>query len=110
MGKDMATCIVCGKTYKTCLSCKHLDVIKPWRSIADNVVCYKIFLVVSQYNSGHISKEEAKRQLNELKFDVKELKPSIQNSIAEITSVPETAKKIVPKGTVDKNVNSNLKE
>lgn len=110
MGKDMATCIVCGKTYKTCLSCRHLDIIKPWRSITDNVTCYKIFLVVSQYNSGHITKEEAKRQLHELKFDVKELKPSIQKSITEIMSVPETSKKITNKVNVDKNVNSNLKE
>lgn len=104
---DMAVCTICGRNYKTCLSCKNLNITKPWRSITDTVECYKIFLAVSQYNNGYISKDEAKRQLEEISFNIEDLKESVQAKIAEIMSVPESAKKIVSKSSADKSVNSN---
>ena len=85
MGKsDISVCTVCGKPYKTCLSCKGLNITKPWRSITDTVNCYKIFLVLNQYNNHHITKEAAKRQLEEIPFIKKDLKQSIQNEIDAI--------------------------
>lgn len=99
---DLAVCTVCGKTYKTCLSCKNLDVTKPWRSITDTVDCYKIFLIISQYNNGYITKDEAKQQLGAISFNKKDLKESVQNKITEIMSASEATKKIVSKGNVEK--------
>lgn len=90
---DMATCIICGKNYKACLSCKDQDVIKPWRNITDSVEHYKIFLVISQYNNGYLKKDEAKKQLENINFNEKELKESVQDKIKEIMSVTETEKK-----------------
>ena len=90
---DMATCIICGKKYKACLSCKDQDVIKPWRNITDSVEHYKIFLVISQYNHGYLKKDEAKKQLENIKFNTEELKVSVQDKIKEIMSVTEASKK-----------------
>lgn len=90
---DMATCVICGKKYKTCLSCKDQDVIKPWRNITDSVEHYKIFLVISQYNNGYLKNDEAKKQLENIKFDIKELKESVQDKIKEIMCQTETSKK-----------------
>ena len=83
---EIATCIICGKPYKTCLSCKKEITIKPWRNITDKVECYQIFLVLSQYNNGHIKKDEAKKQLEKIKYDINELKPSVRDAIEEIIS------------------------
>ena len=100
---DMSTCIICGKKYETCLSCKDLDVIKPWRSVTDCVEHYKIFLIISQYNNGYIKKDEAKKQLEDIKYNIDELKASIQDKIKEIMSTVENHKKTsVSKSTVGK--------
>ena len=82
-----AVCIICGRQYDVCLSCKDQDKIKPWRSITDFAVCYKIFLAITQYNNGYISKEEAKRQLEEFKFNKSDLKDSVRAKVDEIMSV-----------------------
>lgn len=99
---DTSTCIVCGKKYKTCLSCRHLDAIKPWRNIVDDVTCYKIFLIVSQYNKNHLSKEDARKQLTGLTFDSSSLREPIRKAVAEIMAVPESVKKTAPKSSPDK--------
>ena len=101
---DMATCIICGKKYKTCLSCKDLDVIKPWRTITDSVDHYKIFLIISQYNNGYIKKDEAKKQLENIKFNMDDLKDSVQIKVKEIMSTIEAPKKAaLSKNTTDKD-------
>lgn len=97
---DMSTCVICGKKYKTCLSCKDMVTIKPWRSITDEIGCYKIFLVLSQYNNGYIDKEKAKSQLEQIKYNEKDLKESVLKTINEIKSSDKDIKK--SKNSVEK--------
>lgn len=99
---NMATCIICGKKYKTCLSCRDLDVIKPWRNIVDDVTCYKIFLVLSQYNNKAINKEDAQKQLSNINYNIADFRQSVQDKITEILSTPSSTKKTTTKTTVDK--------
>lgn len=102
--QEKATCVVCGKQYKVCLSCKDQIRLKPWRSITDTIDCYKIFLAITQYNNGYISKDEAKKQLESIKFDEKDLSESTRNKVKEIMSgsSAEHPKKIVTKSATDK--------
>lgn len=81
---NTATCAVCGKSYKPCLSCRSQNRISYWRNIADSITCYKIFLAVSQYNNGYLSKEEAREQLERVTFDKDELKESVRRQVTEI--------------------------
>ena len=81
---DLATCVVCGKKYKACLSCKEQLKIRPWQHITDTAECYKIFLALSQYNNGYITKDEAKQELLQIKYDKSELYENIQKSIDKI--------------------------
>lgn len=90
---NKATCIVCGKEYDVCLSCKDQNKIKPWRNITDNVNCYKIFLALTQYNNEYISKDEAKKQLDGIVYNKAELKESVQAKIDEIINTTELTKK-----------------
>lgn len=89
---DMSTCIICGKQYKTCLSCQQEISLKPWRTITDEINCYKIFLVLSQYNNGYIKKDEAKKQLEKIRYNESELRESVRETIKEIMSTSETKK------------------
>ena len=89
---DMSTCIICGKQYKTCLSCQQEISLKPWRTITDEINCYKIFLVLSQYNNGYIKKDEAKKQLEKIRYNETELRESVRETIKEIMSTSETKK------------------
>lgn len=104
--QEMATCVICGKQYKACLSCKDQIRLKPWRSITDTIDCYKIFLAITQYNNGYISKDEAKKQLEAIKFDEKDLSESVRNIVKEImsglTTTAEHPKKVAAKNTTDK--------
>lgn len=87
MGKTMkATCVICGRQYDVCLSCKDQNKIKPWRSITDSVNCYKVFLVLTQLNNGYISKEEAKSQLEQITFNKNSLREDVRNKVDEIMS------------------------
>lgn len=98
---DTAVCVVCGKHYKTCLSCRNQK-LKPWRNIADSINCYKIFLTLSQYNNHHISKDEAKRQLETISYNKNELKESVRDEITKIIYTSETVKKPSLKNNPDK--------
>lgn len=89
---DMSTCVICGKQYKTCLSCQQEISLKPWRTITDEINCYKIFLVLSQYNNGYIKKDEAKKQLEKIRYNESELRESVRTTIKEIMSTNETKK------------------
>lgn len=104
--QETATCVICGKKYKVCLSCKDQIKLKPWRSIADTIDCYKIFLAVTQYNNGYISKDEAKKQLETIKFNKNDLSESVRNKINEIMSgspvSTEHPKKMTAKNATDK--------
>lgn len=91
---DMSTCVICGKQYKTCLSCQNEVSLKPWRTITDEISCYKIFLVLSQYNNGYIKKDEAKKQLEKIRYNEAELKESVRKTIKEIMSIGETKKNV----------------
>ena len=88
----MSTCVICGKQYKTCLSCQQEISLKPWRTITDEINCYKIFLVLSQYNNGYIKKDEAKKQLEKIRYNESELRESVRETIKEIMSASETKK------------------
>nr|DAO66548.1 MAG TPA: hypothetical protein [Caudoviricetes sp.] len=69
-GKNNATCSICGKPYELCRSCSSLN-FKSWRAVTDDINCYKIYLILAEYNDtkDHIT---AKQRLE--KCDLTELR------------------------------------
>lgn len=86
--QETAVCIVCGKRYQACLSCKDRIRQKPWKSITDTIDCYKIFLAITQYNNGYTTKEETIKHLEAIHYDEENLSESVRNRIKEIMSAP----------------------
>lgn len=92
-----ATCSICGKKYDLCLSCRKELSIKPWKEVADTESCYKLYMCLLQFNNGYISKDEAKKQIEKINYNIDDLRDSVKESINSILSSPKTTKKIVEK-------------
>lgn len=86
-----ATCIICGKEYDACLSCKDKISLRPWKTVTDTIDCYKLFLILAQFNKGSLTKDVAKKQLSNIKYNLDELKEHDKKVVLEIMS--ETIKK-----------------
>lgn len=88
-----ATCAICGKGYKMCLSCDKGDVSKHWKIHCDTPEHYKIFQVIHGYTCGVYTKAEAAEKLSHIDLsDFDELRDNIKQTLNEIRSVDAIAK------------------
>lgn len=89
MDKELnATCAICGKPYHMCNTCRHTISYMPWRTIADTSDCYKIYMIIYQYNYKVIDKEKAKEMLEKCKLP-ETFQPHIKKVIDEIMGISE---------------------
>lgn len=109
MKMNNKTCICCGKIYTFCTGCDQYINEPRWKAIYHNETCKDIFVIVSDYLQGAISKEEAKERL--LKCDLSyrnELHKKIQDGINEI--LHEEEKSNIAQPSVSANLeNAELK-
>ena len=56
-------CIVCGKEYEYCNTCKDNKNLPAWLSIYHGDSCREIMHVATEFLAGNISKAEAKKRL-----------------------------------------------
>lgn len=90
-------CIVCGKEYETCNCSKDL---KTYKVITDSVNCYQIYLIVSDFVNGVITREEAKKMLS--KCDIKDYKKFKKPIVLSINKIL--------KESVVKKINNKAKD
>lgn len=92
-----ATCSICGKQYDLCLSCRKELSIKPWKEVADTENCYKLYMCLLQFNNGHLSKDEAKKQVEKINYNPEDLRDSVRENLSKILSSPKAVKKSTEK-------------
>ena len=56
-------CLICGKGYHVCNSCREIKQFSPWRTVVDTVNCFQIYTTLSDYNAGVIDTDKAREQL-----------------------------------------------
>ena len=78
-----ATCAICGKKYHACATCKSTITYKPWRTITDTIDCYKIYMIVYDYEKKIITNDKAKEMLSNCKMP-ETFQPHIKKVIDEI--------------------------
>ena len=103
-------CIICGKGYHACDSCDSVKSFTPWRAIADTVDHYKIYMVIKQYKSNLITKEEARAML--LNIDLTGMgnfKDSVKKRLDEILKEDVPVRKQSKKKAV-KDIVEDIKE
>lgn len=84
MGNN-ATCSICGKGYRMCLSCRDLANVKPWQSHTDTSEHYKIYQIIHGYSTCVYSKEEAKEKFKMVDLsDFDNLRENIKDIINDI--------------------------
>lgn len=89
---NLTKCLVCGNKYTYCPSCIGTHA---WKFYTDTHEHYQIYMIINQYDSKFMSKEEAKDALERLgitknsKLD--DLKPAIAEHIKSIVDSGEKA-------------------
>lgn len=84
-------CVVCGKGYHLCMSCKDKIAMKPWKVLTDTPEHYKVHQVISGYRGGIYTKDEAKIALENI--DIKDKNTyldSVKKILNEILKVENT--------------------
>lgn len=95
MVKDNKTCILCGNKYTYCNNCAEFDHLPYWMVCYCSKNCKDIFDTLSAYNMNQITKDEAKKILEDCnlsnKHAFRESTLSCVNSIMRETNVEKPA-------------------
>lgn len=86
-------CIVCGKEYEYCNSCKQYAAFPAWMAIYHSENCKNIMSIATEYMAGNLTKAEAKNMLDACDLtDKKAFKESVIKAVNEIYAVKKSAK------------------
>ena len=85
MGKFDRTCVICGKHYEYCTNCDRFLNYPAYMAMYCSQECVDLFNVLSSFEAGQTSKEDAKKVLQGMdQGKMKMLKNSIANSYKKI--------------------------
>lgn len=87
MADKKTTCCICGTEYEVCRFCPEVANYTPWRRICDTSKHYQIYLILSEYSSGVLSKEDALAQFKSIRINLKDcttFRPNIYALIQDI--------------------------
>lgn len=83
------TCILCGKEYKYCKSCRSDAKKEPWHSLFDTENCKNISKALTDYNLKKATKEETQSILSQCDLSISFKKDVYRNEIEEIMAKPK---------------------
>lgn len=100
---NLTKCAICDSTYSYCPNCATTHA---WKFYTDTHECFQIFMIIKQYKTGLMLKDEAKQSLEYLGFtlasDFSKFKPDVADKIKEILTVKEAETNSVDENTVIK--------
>lgn len=100
--KNNSKCVVCGKGYYLCMSCKDKIKLRPYRVLTDTSEHYKIFQIIKAYNEGIYNKKDAQKALSNIDVSDKDTYvESVRKTLDKILTDDKDAIK-VEKSTKDK--------
>lgn len=102
--KYNATCSICGRPYYKCISCKDTMALNPWKAFCCSSQHYQVHQVISGFNSGVYTKDEAKNKLKNI--DISDIKDFRQN----IRQIVEDILKEVPVAEVVEDIATEINE
>ena len=112
MRKKMRNCIVCGKEYEYCNSCRSHASFPAWMAIYHNENCRNIMSIATEYMAGNLTKTEAKNKLDGCdltdKRSFKESVAKVVNEICTTKKVNKTEKESIKKPDVEIDTETKL--
>ena len=94
-------CHTCGKEYHYCPRCREDENKPTWMFVWDTLECKEVFNILSRYNSGDYSKEEAREALKKAISHEITFTDAIQKEIDEILK-EEIVEMVSEKNSFDK--------
>ena len=86
-------CIVCGKEYEYCNSCKSHLGLPTWMALYHDENCRSIMNIATEYIAGNMTKADAKAELDKCDLtNKKNFKESLLNVINEILDAKKHSK------------------
>ena len=77
-------CVTCGTTYEYCPKCTK-DADKPvWMGAFHTEECRKVYNIIAKYNTGDVTKEDAKKELADAVTHKTRFTKPIQDKVNEI--------------------------
>lgn len=107
MGRKLRNCIVCGKEYDYCNTCKQHASYPSWKAIYHDENCRKIMSIATEFAAGNISKSDAKAMLDSCDLsNKKNFKESVLKAVNDICYVKKAdkVKVVIPIETVDEAI------
>lgn len=89
MVKNNKKCLVCGAVYSYCGSCAEYRHLPTWMTTFHSDNCRRVFNIVSSYNAGSLSKEDALIRLNDCDLTDKN---KYSRKVSEVIDEIRTAK------------------
>lgn len=108
-GKINHWCIICGKGYHACDDCVKIRSFKPWRTLADTLEHFQIYMTIQAYNDKIINKTKAQAELGNVDLsDRDSYKDNVKKVLDEIFSEDVPTQKGAKKNS--KNINAPIDE
>lgn len=70
MANNYRVCICCNKRFKYCPHCSEYESLPTWYNLFHNENCHDIWYVLSDFESGFLTKEEAQEKISHLDTSV----------------------------------------
>lgn len=84
-GKNNSTCSICGEPYYLCISCRDKMAAAPWKMHCDTAEHYKVYQIISGYNAGIYTQDEAQKRFEKVDLsDMHRFREHIRAIIEEI--------------------------
>ena len=74
-------CQICGKEYYACNKCRKYN---GYKLVVDKPDCYGVYLILTDYRQGVITKKEAEKKLRDNNITLTSLKKNKDNYIPEV--------------------------
>lgn len=112
--KNNATCVICGKGYHMCLSCRDSISLAPWKAHTDTSEHYKVYQIIRGYNTKKYTKEEARAKLknvdlSDMKTFREHIRVKIEDILKEEKTFVETSVEIEPKPETEVQIEAEPK-
>ena len=101
-------CILCGKEYEYCPSCRKDAKKETWYAIYDSENCKNISKALTDYNLKRITKEEANETLSTCDLSIK-LNDHYRSEIEEIMTKPKRGLR-VKAGVIEEDIFEDVKK
>ena len=93
--QNFLKCIICGKSYRGCRTCRGRAEYSPWRNVCDTPRHYQVYRIIQDLDVKILSKSEAKEMLGNIgitSVDLDGFLPSVKSLLEPLFAEKKSRK------------------